>query len=260
MNRTLLLLAAVLPLALPACTKGLGAGRPPRADAVRGEDVPELAYRPEALAGPKPAPTVPLPPRPVAEPPGKIAGTPSIRVLWEALAIEMRQATGTERGVLGSSGLVEGLPGTRRDVDFEAVLLNASFSSTPEQDAENRGEKAVGRVARVTDQQMNDLLASLESLGFYRYARRTEEVRGMFAGDRARGRVTVDRGGESWTLLSMWHQGLNPETKEIPGIYSRAKLAVITIKNMTPVVRVKSVDVEPLHPPSVPAGGGGSGK
>src|SRR5262245_39201491 len=163
MKRRLLPLALV-PALLAACTVH-DAGRPRRSDAVRGEDVPPPSYvgcPPERPRAPDPALATPTPPRPPAEVPGRIHRTPSIRVVGEALAVELERSTGSERGVKYSRDLVEGLPGTKADVDFEAVLLNASFTATAAQDAENRGQKAVGRVARVADADMNDLLAALD--------------------------------------------------------------------------------------------------
>lgn len=261
MKRSLLpVLLALAALALPACRQGLAGGRPKTFGAVGGEDVPPLTtYHRDVVATPARSRDTPPAPRKPVEIPGKIPGTPSIRVVWEALAVEMERSTGENRGVKGSTGLVEGLPGTKHDVDFEAVLVNASFSPTPDQDAENRAPKAVGRVARVADQEMNDLLAGLERLGFWKYARPTDEVRMLFPTERARGRITVERGGESMTLVSMRGLGLNPATREIPGIYSQAKLAIQMLKNQTPTLRVKSVDIEPLNPPPS-AGGTGGGK
>ncbi len=184
--------------------------------------------------------------------PGRIPGTPSMRVVWEALAVE------TER--LQESKWkrpTEGLPISQKDVDLEIVLLNASFQATPEQAAENRGDKAVGRVARITDQDMLDLVEALDRIGFFRYAQPTESVRPLFPTDRARGRITVERDGQSVTLLSQRFLGLRPETRPIPWIYTQAKEAIMVIKNRTPVLRVKSIDVEgqarPVESGSPPA-------
>jgi hypothetical protein len=252
MKRTLVLACALL--ALVAC-RGRDAGRPRRADAVRGEDVPppwytgcppeRLAPRvaPAAAAEPAPRPVSPLAARPKAEPPGKIPGTPSIRVVWEALAVEQERLDTSKWKRPPSSG-----PISQEDVDLEVVLLNASFVATPEQDAENRGRKAVGRVARVSDQDMNDLLSALERAGFFRYARPTESVRYLFPTDRVRGRITVERAGSSVTLLSMRGLGLQASTKEIPAIYRDAKAAITLLKNRTPTLRVKEVEVEDLRP------------
>jgi hypothetical protein len=252
--KTALLALAGLALALPAC-RGQDTGRPRRFDAVRGEDVPPPWYTgcppeplaprgtdPVAAAAPKPLPS-PLAPRPKAEPEGRIPGTPSIRVVWEALAVELERSQGETRGTPHARPLVEGLPGTKGDVDWEVILLNASFVATPEQDAENRSRKAVGRVARVTDADMNGLVEALERLGFFRYARPTESVRYLFPTDRARGRITVERGGNSVTLLSMRGLGLQASTREIPGIYAQAKQAIVMLKNRVPTLRVKDVDV-----------------
>jgi hypothetical protein len=266
--KTTLLLAALL-LAVPACRNG-DTGRPKRFDAVRGEDVPppwyvgcpaeSLAPRgAPAVATPAPAAPAPSPlaPRPKAEPEGRIPGTPSIRVVWEALAVELERSAGEARGVTGSRPLVEGLPGTRADVDHEVILLNASFVATPEQDAENRSRKAVGRVARVTDADMNAFLEGLERIGFFQHARPTESVRYLFPTDRARGRITVERDGNSVTLLSMRGLGLQASTRAIPGIYAQAKQAVVLLKNRVPTLRVKDVDVDDLHPKGDEAGPGG---
>jgi hypothetical protein len=252
MKNTPLLLLAVVLLAVPAC-RGRDTGRPRRFDAVKGEDVPPAWYvgcpaetivLPRASPAPRPEPPPsPLAARPKAEPEGRIPGTPSIRVVWEALYVELERSSGESRGVTGSRPLVEGLPGTKEDVDWEVILLNASFVATVEQDSENRSRKAVGRVARVTDADMNGLVDALERLGFFKYAKPTESVRYLFPTDRARGRITVERGGHSLTLLSMRGLGLQASTREIPGIYAQAKQAIVMMKNRVPTLRVKGVDV-----------------
>ena len=95
---------------------------------------------------------------------------------------------------------------------------------------------------------MLDLVSALERLGFYKYAQPTGSLQPMFLSDRARGRITVERDGKSMTLLSQRWQGLRDETKQIPGIYSDAKQAIVALKNRSPTLRVRGATVEPAEP------------
>ena len=92
---------------------------------------------------------------------------------------------------------------------------------------------------------MNELLKELQKLGFFDYARPTESVRPYFASDRARGRITVERDGESLTLVSQRGLGLNDATKDIPGIYAQAKYAIQMLKNRAPALSVTGAKVTP---------------
>src|SRR5262245_38280206 len=121
MRRVLLL--AIAPL-LAACTQGAKSGRklelPPVPDplpitvAVRKDPLPVLPSGPE-----------------------RIEGTPSIRVTWEALAVEKdRYANPSLRG---QKTFVS-------PDDLEIVLLNASYVATPEQERENKSQPPTGRI------------------------------------------------------------------------------------------------------------------
>ncbi len=68
----------------------------------------------------------------------------------------------------------------------------------------------------------------------------------LFDGETARGRVTVERSGESYTLLSMRGQGLSDSTKQIPPMYSQAKQAILVLRNRTPTLRVVGARRDPL--------------
>lgn len=222
MNRTCLLVPAlVAALALQACTTGARGNRRPRgADPVPGD----------VTAAAEPPPQLPTGPE-------RIEGTPPIRVVWEALAVEIEQ-TRTSRNRQSS------LP-QFGEPDLEVQLLNASFTPTPEQTREMRSQRAAGRTARVADAEMNELLKELQKLGFFDYARPTDAVRPYFASDRARGRITVERDGESVTLVSQRGLGLNEATKEIPGIYAQAKYAIQMLKNRAPALAVTGAKVTP---------------
>lgn len=218
---------------LPACTTGTRGNRRPR-----GLDEAPVASRTPG----EPPPAVPTrPPR--------IEGSPSLRVVWEALAVE-----------------IEGTKASRfqRDVsrfgepDLEVQLLNASFEPTPEQSREMRTQRAAGRTARVSDREMNELLRELEKLGFFRYARPTESVRPFFASDRARGRITVERDGHSVTLVSQRGLGLNDATKEIPGIYAQSKYAIQLLKNRSPSLTVTGAKIDAADPDAMRRSGAAS--
>lgn len=225
----------LLALACAACTSG--ARRAPRGENPVTGDVP--------LSG------VPVtgdnrgdPARPEAKKvvPGRIPGTPSIRVVWEALIVEQTQLMTSK--FARPQGALQGTP------DLEVILLNASFEATPAQAAENRSQPAVGRIARVSDREMLDLLESLEKNDFFEYAKPTDAVRGLFGSDRARGRITVERDGKSVTILSMRGLGLKAETKEIPGIYAEGKRAIQVLKNRASTLAVTNVKVTGRAPAS----------
>jgi len=226
----------LLALACTACTAG--ARRAPRGPNPVMGDVPLAGA--SVGGGAETGSQRPQAPRVV---PGRIPGTPSIRVVWEALIVEQTQLMTSK--FARPQGAIVGTP------DLEVVLLNASFEATPEQAADNRSQPAVGRIARVPDRDMLDLLESLEKADFFEYAKPTDAVRGLFGSDRARGRITVERDGHSVTLLSMRGLGLRPETKEIPGIYAAGKQAIQVLKNRASTLAVTNVKVTGRAPASV---------
>ena len=223
---------------LAACTTGGRGDRRPRV----ADDPPPLAAR---QGDPLPDPT----PKDI---PGRIPGTPSIRIVWEALQVE-QQRSRESRFHPNDMNPLGGEP------EQEVILLNASFVPTPEQDHENRSQRAVGRIARVPDQDMLDLLREIEKTDFFRYAQPTEAVRPYFASDRARGRITVERGGESLTLVSQRGLGLQAATREIPGIYAQVKYAIQLLKNRTPAMSVRNASVDPADPGAMRRSGARTG-
>jgi hypothetical protein len=247
--------AVLLAPVLAACTQGAKSGR-------RLELPPVPDPLPIQVAAVKdPLPVLPSGPE-------RIEGSPSIRVTWEALAVER------ERYEHPSPFAPRGTKPFVSADDLEIVLLNASYVATPEQDRENKSQPPTGRIARVSDADMNALVDPLNQLGFFQYANETSTVRGLFASDRARGRITVDRGDQSWTLLSLRGLGLQAETRAIPQIYAAAKEVVSRLKNTAPNLRVKggtigdrdasrakAAGTPPAATAPVPAGGGvpGSG-
>src|SRR5207244_1558159 len=94
--------------------------------------------------------------------------------------------------------------------------------------------------AVLPDQEMSDLLAGFESAGFFKYAQSTAAMQRLFSSDRSRGRVTVERGDESVTLLSQRGLGFDAKTRDIPGIYAQSKAAISYMKNRTPSLSVKT--------------------
>jgi hypothetical protein len=229
------LLPLLLACILSACTTGERGTRRPR-----GIDATPLA---PLDAGRRATPPAQAPPPTSArETDGQIPGTPSIRIVWEALYVERERLRTSKWRPSGMQ--------TFGEPDLEVILVNASFAPTPEQDRENRGQVAVGRLARVGDREMIDLLVGLERMGFFEHARPTDGVRPYFASDKARGRITVDRGGESVTLVSYRGLGLQEATRAIPGIYAEAKAAIQVLKNRTPTMSVRNASAAPLRLPT----------
>lgn len=215
--RALPLAALALVLAATACQGTARGRRSLREDAVRGD------------TGPEPQPTAPREvPR---SDPGCIAGTSSFRVIWEALAVERQQVLMPRSGRPG----VQGIASTP---DLEVVIINSSFRGSPEQVKDNRARRPHGGLSKVTDQDMMDLINSLQKAGFYEYAKPTNAISGLFESERSRGRITIERDGESQTLLSQRGLGLAEETREIPAIYSEVKRAIQVMRNRSRMLEV----------------------
>jgi len=206
-----------------------------RDDAVRDDCAP---VRPRGVAA-----TPPAPPRPD---PGRIEGTPSIRVIWEALYVERQQVLNPRTGRAGVQGIA-GAP------DLEVAILNSSFTGTPDQIAENRGMRRQGGLTKVDDQDMLDFLKSIRKAGFYEYAKPTGAIAGLFPSERSRGRITIETDGESVTLLSQRGLGLSDETKEIPSIYSEAKRAIQVLRNRSRTLEVTGTRVSGHAPTAAPS-------
>jgi len=229
--RTLALpLALAFAMGLPAC-QGTARGR----RTLRDDAVCAAPAAGAPMTGPREAPR---PPRPD---PLRIDGTPSIRVVWEALYVERQQVLNPRSGRPGVQGIAAA-------PDLEVVIINSSFSGTDEQLRDNRARRPQGGLSKVGDQDMLDLLRSLEKAGFYEYARPTSALAGLFGSERSRGRITVERDGESLTLLSQRGLGLAEETKEIPGIYSEAKRAIQVLRNQARMLEVTGARVSGRAP------------
>jgi hypothetical protein len=162
-----------------------------------------------------------------------------MRVVWEALAVERERL---ENPTLGRSP-VRGVIPTQKIVlvseshpDAKANLMGRSA----------REHKGVA-VAALPDADMALLLRGFEQRGFFRLARPTGQVESLFSNDNARGRITVERGEDSWTLVSMRGQGLNEATKGVPALYSEAKQSIIVLRNQTPTMSVVTSGRSPLR-------------
>ncbi len=152
---------------------------------------------------------------------------PVIEVVWEALAREkylLENSRHRRRGPLPPQKI---------------VLLSASHPRAAAVQAGRGGEQGA-QTAVLADRDMQGLLKGLEERGFFRYARTAGYDAALLSNANARGRVTVTRGADSRTLISLRGQGLNRATKEIPRIYSEAKQAIMVLRNMYPTLSVTS--------------------
>lgn len=152
---------------------------------------------------------------------------PAIVVTWEALA--------HERYLLENSRF-------RRRGPQPPQKITLISSSHPEAAAlamgRSRQQDPETSTAVLDDKDMVNFVRGLERQGFFRYARPAGYDMAAATSDSARGRVTVTRGGDSRTLLSIRGQGLNEKTKQIPKIYSETKQAIMVLRNMTPTLNV----------------------
>lgn len=211
-------------------------------------------FRDDAARDECPAPVGPstavLPPPPPRPDPGRIEGTPSIRVLWEALYVERDQVLNPRTGRAGLQGIA-GAP------DLEVAIVNSSFSGTREQLLDNRARRKQGGLTKIDDQDMLDLLKTIRKSGFYGYAKPTGAIEGLFSSERSRGRITIETDGESVTLLSQRGLGLSDDTKDVPAIYSEVKRAIQIVRNRSRTLEVTGTRVSghaPTSAPQEPAG------
>lgn len=164
------------------------------------------------------------------------AGAPrvAIRVTWEALARERELFENSQyrrpQGGLAPEMIVTLVNASHPDAD------RIRFPRT-ESDRER-----FARTAVVPDEDMLALVRGLQKNGFDRLAQPTDMQRGQWTSDSARGRVTIEEGPQSLTLLSMRGQGQNPATKDIPALYSEAKRAVMLVRNQNASLNVTSVE------------------
>jgi len=152
---------------------------------------------------------------------------PAIEVTWEALAHErylQENSRYRRRGPLPPQKI---------------VLLSASHPRARAVQSGRGGEKGA-QTAVLSDRDMQGLVKGLEERGFFRHARTAGFDAAIVKSANARGRVTVTRGSDSRTLVSLRGQGRNPATKDIPRIYSEAKQAIMVLRNMHPTLSVSS--------------------
>ena len=102
-------------------------------------------------------------------------------------------------------------------------------------------------VAPVKDEDMRVLVQALRQRGFFRVALPTGVIASRFTDENARGRVTVEQGGESFTIVSVRGQGLDRATEQIPALYSEAKQSIILMRNATPTMSVIASRRQPLR-------------
>lgn len=155
---------------------------------------------------------------------------PGVVVTWEALE--------HERYLLENPRIRTRVRGQLAETKI--VLVNESH---PEADGMRsmawQREQDTGHGV-LKDGDMTALLKGLEKIGYFKAAHATNAQTHLFGDARARGRVTVERGGQSVTLISMRGQGLNPSTKHVPGIYSQAKQAIAMLRNRAPTLSVST--------------------
>jgi hypothetical protein len=172
---------------------------------------------------------------------GQIPGTPPIRVTWEALAVEAYRLKNPSAEVRQKAGAMPLPTVFRSKPELKITLVNASHPEAVKmrlRALENRSQRFEAEYGILPDQDMIDLLRGLEASEFFRYAKPTSTLAYLFPSENARGRVTVERGQESVTVLSLRGLGLDSATRPIQGIYSQAKTAVSLLKNRTPNMSV----------------------
>jgi len=159
---------------------------------------------------------------------GRIAAPkgPAIVVTWEALSREIY--------------LLENSRFRRRGPQppQKITLISSSHPDAADLASGRTSRDSTASTAVLDDRDMVNFVKGLERSGFFRYARPAGYDTLLANTENARGRVTVTRGSDSRTLLSMRGQGLNEKTKRIPAIYSEAKRAIMVLRNMTPMLSV----------------------
>ena len=216
----LVLAASIGLLGLAACSSGGNAGGAAQSSNSQGTGN-------QAALGPLPDVTDPSSGA-VADAPAKPSG-PAIQVTWEALAREKY--------------LLENSRFRRRGAPQPPQKITLYSESHPEAASVKRPRSREERAkhvgsAVVPDADMQRFIQGLRRQGFYRHARMSGFDEALAQSDNARGRIIVESGGESYTLISMRGQGQNANTKAIPKLYSETKQAVMVLRNMTPTLNV----------------------
>ena len=212
---TALAAAFVALLCLPACSSG-GAGGAAKQDAA-GSTAPGPRNNNVSASSQGAA-------KPSAAKASKPSG-PAIEVTWEALAREKYLLENSRFRRRGPQPPQKITLYSRSHPEAARVLAGRS--------TEDGAQSAV-----LEDRDMLGFIKGLETQGFYRLARPTGYDTALAASENARGRVTVVRKGQGYTLLSLRGQGLNAKTKAIPKLYSDAKQAIMTLRNMNPTLSV----------------------
>jgi hypothetical protein len=158
---------------------------------------------------------------------------PETRVTWEALAVERDQAENPRFGRRPQQGAVS----------QRIVLVNESHEEARATRGRTARTKGDTTVAVVSDEDMELLVRGFQQAGYFGVARPTQGMERLFDDPQARGRITVERDGQSVTIVSMRGQGLAPETKRIPAIYSDLKQAIAMVRNRTPTLNVRTAEV-----------------
>ncbi len=159
---------------------------------------------------------------------------PQIRVTWEALAVEKERLENPSR--------FRGTPNVSLASQQKVVLVNKGHvdAQTNMYGVTSRRNKGVA-VAAIPERDMDLFLRTIEKRGFFRLARPTASVQQLFTDPNARGRITVERNGQSWTLVSMRGQGLSAATKQIPPLYSEVKQTLMVLRNQVSCMTVVGV-------------------
>ena len=158
---------------------------------------------------------------------------PQIRVTWEALAIERDQYQNPRFGRRPQAGASSQL---------KVVLVSDSHveAQTNMRGLTARQNRGVA-VAPIPDTDIQTFVQGLEQRGFFRLAAPTSTVMHRLQDPNARGHITVERGGESYTLISMRGQGMSPSTKAIPALYSEAKQSILMLRNSSSSMSVVNI-------------------
>jgi hypothetical protein len=220
-RRPLALLAAAAWAALvfPACSSsGRGASAPTAAAQPGGRSGAADAALAERGGGSGPLEAQPQ-------------GDPTV-VTWEALAVERDAAENSKFRRPGQAS-----------PNQKIVLINESHS---EAKRTKRGRTAYSKegvsVAVLSDADMDLLVRGFEQAGFFRLARDTTSLEPIFEKPDARGRITVERGGRSVSIVSMRGQGLAAASRDVPQTYSQLKQAIALLRNQTPTLSVTTVE------------------
>jgi hypothetical protein len=162
-----------------------------------------------------------------------------VTVTWEALAAEREQSENPRFGKRPTQALAS----------QKIILVNESHpDSVRAQCGKTSATKDGVSVAVVSDRDMDILLRGFEQAGFFRHARPTDGMSAVIERSEARGRVTVERGGDSVSIVSLKGQGLNQGTKEIPKLYSQLKQAIAAVRNQTPTLNIRAMNVSGTAP------------